>query len=99
METMTINEIKKNRLGFDDTYSELSVGDTVYKSGENWGETDIASMDEWENGIPEDETAAKMTGFYDWYRDQEDYESWDEYRKYLLGQLIAVDVIDEIEEE
>jgi predicted transposase YbfD/YdcC len=64
---------------------------TLYVGGDSWGETSPMSYDAWEKEIPESESDARKTGFYDWYLSSDDLENgsatWEQYRDGLLDQL------------
>lgn len=72
---------------------QVNGSETLYRSGDNWGETVVGTMDQWEKEIPEDEEAAKATGFYDWFRDLDTDDDWTDYRDVLLGQLVEIEIV------
>lgn len=76
---------------------EFDGSETLYRSGDDWGETVVGTMEQWENEIPEDEEAAKSTGFYDWFRDLDTDEDWADYRDGLLEQLVEIELVQDVE--
>ena len=46
-------------------------GINLYCSPDNWGETYILTLNEWEKEIPIDEKNAEKTIWYDWFKDED----------------------------
>ena len=78
---------------------KVDGSETLYRSGDDWGETVVGTMEQWENEIPEDEEAAKSTGFYDWFRDLDTDEDWADYRDGLLDQLVEIEIVQDEDED
>ena len=93
---MYTNQLTRNE-AISMALNEFDENQTHYLSGDNWGEPTIGTFAEWENEIPDDETIAKSTGWYDWYVSDERYDdmTWDEYRDELLDQLTEIEIIDD----
>jgi len=73
----------------------LNSDDDLYASADSWGEEYIGTMETWEDEIPTTEKEAKSTGWYDWFSSDDDYDSWGDYRDYLVSQLISVEIVEE----
>lgn len=74
----------------------LSLGSTppknvvYYKAPSNWRQHQL-TWDQWMLVIPEDEAEAFGCKYYTWYIAEEMfYDSWEEYREFLLDQLQLV---------
>ena len=60
-----LGELTKIKSQFD------AHGINLYCSPDNWGETYILTLCEWEEEIPIDEKNAKKTIWYDWFKDED----------------------------
>jgi hypothetical protein len=69
------------------------INDMLLMSGDSWGDVYLATREQWEDEIPEDEDEAKSTGYYDWYlNDADKWDSWDEYRDNIFTYLRSIEL-------
>jgi hypothetical protein len=59
----TRGELEKIKLTDNTPINE----DLLLSSGENWGEPNVGTIENWEREIPENENDAAATGWWDWY--------------------------------
>ena len=72
----------------------------LFMQGENWGGVDnIGTREDWEAEIPVSEEDARMTGWHDWYTNEEFAGGWADYREHLMSQLQPCDVFMDPDEE
>ena len=92
----TISEAKE--IALDE--NSITESAELFMQGENWGNEDtIGTYEDWSNIIPENENDAKKLVWYNWFYEDDSFDTWAEYRDYLLDeQLRPVEIIDESDE-